>query len=119
MANDSVNASTSSVNASASSVNASASSSSSSSTPSETYASALNYTINDLSEKTQKGAAYFKNLLTKINNSIYMYPTISIVFLTMTNLFILFSKSIHIIIKIISVIILLLYIGFTIYWFKK
>lgn len=88
-------------------------------TPAQAYQAALNYTIDDTSARVENNVAYFKKFLTRMNNSTYMYPTISVLVLTMTNLFIIFSKSIDTMIKLLAIVFLLIYIGFTIYWFKK
>lgn len=87
--------------------------------PTKAYQAALNYTLDDSSKKMNKNVAYFKQMLMKFNNSTFIYPTISVVLLTITNLFIIFSKSFNIFIKILCVLVLLIYISFTIYWFKN
>lgn len=87
--------------------------------PAQSYQSALNYTINDASARVETNAANFKKFLTKFNNSTYMYPTISIIIFTITNLIILFCRNINKVFKFLSIVILLIYIFFTIYWFKK
>lgn len=89
------------------------------STPIESYQNALNYTLTDVSANIHSNAASFTQMLTKLNNSTYIYPTISIVLFTISNLLILFSKSIKLIFKLLVVLALFVYIGFTVYWFKK
>lgn len=94
---------------------------SSAATPLESYQAALNYNSINSKENTndKNDVTSFKRIISKINNSNYIYPTISIVLFTISNLFIVITKSISLIYKCVAILFLLIYIAFTIYWFKK
>lgn len=63
--------------------------------------------------------ASFKKIIARMNNSIYIHPTISVLLFTISTIFIAFSKSINILYKIFAVLLLFIYIAITVYWFKK
>lgn len=101
-------------------------------TPLVSYQAALNYDgaasanaadsnkqTPDNQQRPNKQMASFKKIIARMNNSIYIYPTISVLVFTISTIFIVFSKSINILYKFLAILILIIYIAITVYWFKK
>lgn len=106
-------------------------------TPLAAYQSALNYSSEDdnnmsnsddasttikdanIRNNNNNQMASFKRIVSRLNNSIYIYPTISVFLLTISTIFIVFTKAINTLYKVFAVILLFIYIAITVYWFKK
>lgn len=90
-------------------------------TPLASYQAAINYNSENKNteHKPDDQIASFKKIITRMNNSMYIYPTVSVLLFTISTIFIVFSKSINVLYKIFSVLLLFIYIAITVYWFKK
>lgn len=62
--------------------------------------------------------AKFNNLMRRLNNSEYIYPTISVLAMTLLAILFIFNHNVSVIIKCLVVIILLLFIVYTVYQYR-
>lgn len=94
--------------------------------PQQAYNDALNYSEDELDssgnttnttdskDKSRKVEKLMTNMLKSVNDSKYIYPTIAIIVLSILVVIVLFQK-ISLGIKILSVLLLLLFIAFTVF----
>lgn len=94
-------------------------------TPQETFTNAINFDakVDEESGKTMSGTtrtlqSKFNNLLRRINDSEYIYPTISVLMVTIMVIIVVFNQKINILIKCLAVVLLLLFIIYTIYQYR-
>lgn len=93
-------------------------------TPQTTFTEAINFDNLDKSDKMSVGSsinslhAKFNNVLRRLNNSEYVYPTISVMIMTLMSTLFIFNHSVSVLMKCVIVLLLLIFIIYTIYQYR-